>query len=147
MDEQSDLTGSASRLKTGPSDIPFSIGIGVSNLEASAAFYIDNLGFERGTEYDLGFLKEIVLCFPGHDGGKLVLMNWPEDNDRIYNGDNIKLVFYVDDPVRVIDRVRARGGVIERDADPLELLNNARVGIARDPDNYIIEVLEPHGVS
>jgi predicted enzyme related to lactoylglutathione lyase len=68
-------------------------------------------------------------------------MNWP-DSDRVYEGDNIKLVFDVDDPAAVIARIRARGGKINREAGPIEALPGAIVGMGRDPDNYVIEVLK-----
>jgi lactoylglutathione lyase len=117
------------------------VGIGVENLEASVAFYADVLNLEVLRTYELGYLNEIVMGYKDKPGAVIVLMNWP-DSDRVYEGDNIKLVFDVDDPAAVIARIRARGGKINREAGPIEALPGAIVGMARDPDNYVIEVLK-----
>ena len=41
----------------------------------------------------------------------------------------------------VISRIRARGGKIDREAEPIDALPGAIVGLGRDPDNYVVEVL------
>ena len=68
-------------------------------------------------------------------------MNWPKDTARHYDGNDVKLVFYVQDPASVIARIRARGGKIDREATPIAVLNGRVVGVGRDPDNYVVEVL------
>lgn len=42
----------------------------------------------------------------------------------------------------VISRIRARGGKIDREAEPIAALPGAIVGLGRDPDNYVVEVLK-----
>ena len=69
-------------------------------------------------------------------------MHWQNDATRKYDGTNVKLVFDVDDPAAVLARIRARGGKVERDATPIEVLNGRIVGLGRDPDNYLIELLK-----
>lgn len=116
------------------------VGIGVSDLDASTAFYADVLGLEVQRTYELGYLNEVVLGHPDGGGAVLVLMNWPGEQRR-YDGNNVKVVFYVDDPKAVIERIRARGGRIDRDAAPIDVLPGKIVGLARDPDDYVIEVI------
>jgi lactoylglutathione lyase len=116
------------------------VGIGVSDLEASSRFYQDVLGLEVQQTYALGYLDEIVLGYPDGGGAALVLMNWP-DQARRYDGNDVKIVFYVADPAAVIERIRARGGQIDREAGPIDVLPGRLVGLARDPDNYVIEVV------
>ncbi len=84
---------------------------------------------------------EIVLGWPDSTGAVLVLMHWP-DQPRPYEGNDVKLVFYVDEPAEVIERIRERGGRIDREATPHDAVNGAIVGLGRDPDNYVVEVLE-----
>ena len=54
----------------------------------------------------------------------------------------VKLVFYVADPVAVAKRIRAEGLEIVREPTPLPSFNNAIVGLAKDPDGYVIELLQ-----
>lgn len=123
------------------------VGIGVSNLATSSEFYQQVLGLKLLRTYELGYLDELVL---GYDGPKasqpnaavVVLMHWPNDANRQYGSGELKLVFYVDDPKAVLERIRQRGGTIDREATPHPALNGGLVGLARDPDNYIIEILQ-----
>jgi len=118
------------------------VGIGVADLEASTEFYQDVLDMEVVRTYELGYINEVVLGFPGGEGAVLVLMNWPGDDARRYDGQDVKLVFYTEDPAGVIERIRARGGKIDREAAPMEVVDGAIVALARDPDGYVIELLE-----
>ena len=118
-----------------------SVGIGVKDLDASIAFYGDVLGMKVLRRFELGYLNEVVLGFPDGTGANVVLMNWPNDAARRYDGNNVKLVFYVHDPVSIIERIRAHGGKIDREAAPIEALNGTVVGLGRDPDNYVVELL------
>ena len=117
------------------------VGIGVKDLAASAAFYAEVLGLQELRRYELGYIEEIVMRHPDAEGASIVLMHWPGDASRRYEGNDVKLVFYVDDPVAVLERIRARGGKIDREATPIEVLNGRVVGMGRDPDNYVIEVI------
>jgi catechol 2,3-dioxygenase-like lactoylglutathione lyase family enzyme len=128
-------------LPAAEADLLGAVGIGVSDLEASAAFYQDVLGLEVQQTFALGYLDEIVLGYPDADGAALVLMHWP-DQPRRYDGNDVKVVFYVEDPAGVIERIRARGGRIDREASPIDVLPGRVVGLARDPDNYVIEVID-----
>ena len=118
-----------------------SVGIGVKDLERSIAFYGDVLGMKVLRRFELGYLNEVVLGFPGGTGANVVLMNWPSEPSRRYDGNDVKLVFYVHDPASVIARIRAQGGHIDREAAPIEVLNGTVVGLGRDPDNYVVELL------
>ena len=126
-------------------------GIGVRDLEVSKKFYAEVLGLTVLRTYELGYLNEIVLGFPeGPEwpkgpkgkGAVVVLMNWPDDKDRQYDGNNVKLVFDVADPAAVIAKIRALGGKIDREATTSEALPGAIIGLGRDPDNYVIEVIK-----
>ena len=118
------------------------VGIGVADLHASTEFYADVLDMEVLRTYELGYINEVVLGFPGGEGAVLVLMNWPGDQTRRYDGGNVKLVFYTEDAAGVIERIRARGGKIDRQPAPMEVVDGAVVALARDPDGYVVELLE-----
>jgi catechol 2,3-dioxygenase-like lactoylglutathione lyase family enzyme len=131
----------AAALSADAPDVLASVGIGVKDLERSIGFYGDVLGLKVLRRFELGYLNEVVLGFPDGSGANVVLMNWPHEPSRQYDGDDVKLVFYVHDPASVIARIRAQGGKIDREAAPIEALNGTVVGLGRDPDNYVVELL------
>ena len=127
--------------RAAPTDMLGAVGIGVKDLAASVAFYSDVLGMQVTRRFELGYINEVVLGFPGGVGTGVVLMNWPNDATRHYDGGDVKLVFYVQDPAAVLARIRARGGRVDREAAPIEALNGTVVGLGRDPDNYVVELV------
>ncbi len=126
-------------------------GIGVSNLKKSSDFYQKILGLqEKGTyenvEVDLQdgssfFIDEIVLGEIGSEENLLILMNWPNE-ERLYDGLNIKIVFAVDDAKLTMDLIRANGGFVDREALPHYTIEGGLVGMARDFDNNVIEIVQ-----
>lgn len=134
---------SASTAAQQPDDTELrAIGIGVSDLARSEAFYASVLGMQRVREYKLEALDEIVMALPGHATPVVVLMHWHDGKARALSEDNVKLVFNVRDAAAVIDRIRSAGGRIDREATPIEVLNGQIVGLGRDPDGYVIELLQ-----
>ena len=127
------------------------VGIGVSNIEKSTKFYQDILGLDVIGTYDdvtvdnadgsESFLDEVVLGYKDKPGTLLVLMNWPNDNKK-YDGDNTKIVFEVEDAKAVIEKIRRAGGKIDREAIPHYTIEGGLVGLGRDPDNYVVEVIQ-----
>jgi catechol 2,3-dioxygenase-like lactoylglutathione lyase family enzyme len=127
------------------------VGIGVSNIEKSTKFYQDILGLDVIGTYDdvtvdnadgsESFLDEVVLGYNDKPGTLLVLMNWPND-DKKYDGDNTKIVFEVEDAKAVIEKIRKAGGKIDREATPHYTIEGGLVGLGRDPDNYVVEVIQ-----
>jgi lactoylglutathione lyase len=115
-------------------------GIGVSDLERSAEFYSKVLGMKRMQTFKLDYMDEIVL---GHDGrNAIVLMHYTDGSARSYKDNPVKLVFYVTDPKAVAERIRAEGCEIIREPAPIATLGGAVVGLAKDPDGYVVELLQ-----
>jgi lactoylglutathione lyase len=115
-------------------------GIGVSDLQRSAAFYRDALGMKETMTFKLDYMDEIVL---GHEGrNAVVLMHYTDGSVRNYKDNPVKLVFYVADPKAVAERIRAFGCEVTREPAPIDTLNGAVVGLAKDPDGYVVELLQ-----
>lgn len=115
-------------------------GIGVSDLERSANFYAKVLGMKRMQTFKLDYMDEIVL---GHEGrSAVVLMHWTDGSNPNYKNLPIKLVFYVQDPKAVADKIRAEGCEIIREPAPIPTLGGAVVGLCKDPDGYVVELLQ-----
>jgi catechol 2,3-dioxygenase-like lactoylglutathione lyase family enzyme len=126
------------------------VGIGVSNLEESTKFYKEALGLKvlgtyENIEVDNSdgskwYVDEVVVGNDETETG-LVLMNWGREN-RVYNGNNQKIVFVVNNALEVMQKIRLAGGKIEREALPHYSIDGGLVGLARDPDNYVVEIVQ-----
>lgn len=114
-------------------------GIGVSDLARSAAFYAQALGLKQIQTFKLGYMDEIVLAHEGRTA--VVLMHWTDGSERNYRDVPVKLVFYVTDPVAVAARIKAFGCTVTREPTPIPELGGAVVGLAKDPDGYVVELL------
>ena len=127
------------------------VGIGVSNIEKSTKFYQEILGLDIiGTYDDItvdnadgseSFLDEVVLGYNNKPGTLLVLMNWPKDKKN-YDGDNVKIVFEVENAKEVMKKIKKAGGKIDREALPHYTIEGGLVGLGRDLDNYVVEIIQ-----
>lgn len=115
-------------------------GIGVSDLDRSAAFYAEALGMKAVQTFKLPHMDEIVMTHEGRTA--VVLMHWTDGSPRRYGDAPIKLVFYMADPVATAARIKAAGGTVTREPTPVPTLGGAVVGFGTDPDGYVIELLQ-----
>lgn len=115
-------------------------GIGVSNLKRSAEFYEHALGMKRAHTIKLDHMEEIVLNHEGRNA--VILMHFTDGSNPSYGNLPVKLVFYVTDPKAVTTRVREAGGEVTREAAPLPWFNNTVIALCKDPDGYILELVE-----
>ena len=119
------------------------IGIGVADLAASNKFYTEVLGMEYVTKFNLSYMDEIVLRFPG-GGSAIVLMQWTDGSERTLGSNGIKIVVRSPDPAAMADAIKAAGGEIVRYPEAAPEVGGAIVGFAKDPDGYLLELL-PNG--
>ena len=124
-------------------DFLTAVGIGVSDLERSADFYGRVLGMKHVQTFKLDYMDEIMLAHEGRNA--VVLMHYTDGSPRNYKDNPVKLVFYVTDPAGLAAKIRAEGLEITRDPAPIESLGGAVVGLAKDPDGYVIELIEAPG--
>lgn len=115
-------------------------GIGVSDLRASAEFYKAALGMTEQRTVKIDDMDEIILVHEARSA--LVLMHWTDGSERNYRNLPVKLVFYVTDPVATAEKIKAAGGVMTREPIPLESLGGALVGLGKDLDGYVVELLQ-----
>ncbi len=121
-------------------DFLTAVGIGVSDLTRSTDFYSRVLGMKQTGTFKLDYMDEIMLAHEGRSA--VVLMHYTDGSARNYRDNPVKLVFYVTDPAGLIDRICAEGLEITREAAPIESLGGAVVGLAKDPDGYVIELIQ-----
>lgn len=116
------------------------VGIGVSDLEKSRAFYMDVMGMEKIRTYELDYMNEIVLGYPEAES-YIVLMHWTDGSKRTYKDLPIKIVTRVKDPIALAAKIKAAGFEVTREPQPSEQVGGATVGFAKDPDGYVLELL------
>jgi lactoylglutathione lyase len=116
------------------------VGIGVSDIARSEDFYTRVLGMSVQQRIDLPHLKEVVVGYEGRTS--VVLMHWLDGSERNYKANAVKLVFFVPDPKALMARIRADGLPIQREAEVMPEFHNMMIGLAEDPDGYVVELLE-----
>ncbi|HEY5072351.1 MAG TPA: VOC family protein [Caulobacteraceae bacterium] len=134
-------------------DFLTAVGIGVSDLGRSTDFYSRVLGMKQTQTFKLDDMDEIVLAHEGRSA--VILMHYTDGSRRSYRDNPVKLVFYVTNPAGLIEAIRAEGLEITREAAPVEGMGGAHIGLAKDPDGYVIELIQtpaatqaaPHAVS
>jgi lactoylglutathione lyase len=116
----------------------------VGNLEKSIAFYTEVLGMKllrqsENTEY------KYTLAFVGYgnETENTVLeltYNWGTDS---YDSGNAfgHIALEVENVYEACDKIRAKGGVISREAGPVKG-GTTEIAFVRDPDNYAIELIQ-----
>lgn len=124
-----------------PTALLGAVGIGVSDLARSADFYTRVLGMKVITTFKLDYMDEIVVGY-GDRQAALVLMHWTDGSPRNYRDNPIKIVLYLPDPKAAADAIRAEGLEIVREPTPIASLGGAVVGFAKDPDGYLVELLQ-----
>jgi lactoylglutathione lyase len=117
----------------------------VGDLERSIAFYTEVLGMRlmRRKDYPSG---EFTLAFLGYqdeaEAAALELThNWGVTQYQMGNAYG-HLALEVDDVYAAVERIRARGGKIIREAGPMNA-GNTIIAFVEDPDGYQIELLAP----
>jgi lactoylglutathione lyase len=121
-------------------DFLTAVGIGVSDLARSEDFYSRVLGMKRTGVFKLDYMDEVMLAHEGRSA--VVLMHWTDGSARNYRDVPVKLVFYVTDPKGMIEAIRAEGLAITHEPAPNAGLGGAVVGLAKDPDGYVVELIQ-----
>ena len=116
----------------------------VGDLDRSIAFYTDVFGMQllRRKDYPEG---RFTLAFVGYgDEAQHTVLelthNWDTDHYDIGNGFG-HIAIAVDDAYAACEAIRAKGGVISREAGPMKH-GTTVIAFVRDPDGYAIELIE-----
>lgn len=118
------------------------VGIAVSELDASAAFYTEMLGMVELQTMEISGMTQIVLGFEGVRGASVLLMKYNDDTNRDFKNSPVKLVFYVPDTAATLEAIRAANYIVEKEATAYAPMGGAIIGFAKDPDGYLIEFIQ-----
>ena len=134
------------RAPEGSGEIPKSaenlgfVGLGVSDMQRSEDFYTRVLGMRVQQRIELPHLREVIVGYEG--GTAVVLMHWLDGSNPNYRNNPVKLVFVVPDAKSLMERIRADGLPITREAEATPAFNNTIIGMAEDPDGYVVELIQ-----
>ena len=120
-------------------------GINVDDLDRSAEFYTGALGLQEKAKYDLGEMHE-VLVGGEHDTSAILLVKHIEAHREARAGQRLR-----EDRARSPTTSAAptsgrsrEGGSSVSEPRTLEQMG-IRMALVRDPDGYLIELIEPLG--
>jgi catechol 2,3-dioxygenase-like lactoylglutathione lyase family enzyme len=127
----------------GPAPFLAAGAIGVSNMARSFDFYTRVLGMALRHEGSIpGFVKQRVLHFPAGKASDVVLMEYVDGQPHNYTRNPVKLVFYAPSASALIEAIRNEGLQIIAEPAVQPAFGNVVVAFARDPDGYVLEVVE-----
>ena len=115
----------------------------VGNLEASLAFYQEVLGMKLLRRKDY-----LTLAFVGYGSEDETAVlelthNWDTASYDLGNAFG-HIAIEVEDAYAACDAVRAKGGKVVREADPMKH-GSTVIAFVEDPDGYKIEFIQKHG--
>jgi lactoylglutathione lyase len=116
------------------------VGLGVADLGRSEDFYVRVMGMEVQRRITLPHMDEVIVGYPGRTS--VVLMHWTDGTTPNYRGNPVKIVFYVPDAKAVIERIRAEGLPVTREPEASPAFGPTLIGMAEDPDGYVVELLQ-----
>ncbi len=116
-------------------------GIGVTDLERSAAFYCTVFGLEEMMRFELPTMDEIIVGRPGK-GAAIVLMCHTDGVERDLANTGGKLVFGVRDAAATAALACEHGASMVMEPAPATGMGGAVVGFVADPDGHTIELLQ-----
>jgi predicted enzyme related to lactoylglutathione lyase len=115
------------------------IGIGVSDMARSVAFYRDQLGMKPTQTFDVEMFTETVMAFPHRRAGsQIILMQYK--NSQPVKDQAGKLVFYVEDVKEIFDRLKAYGCEVVLELGSAEGLAKG-IAMVKDPDGSVLEFM------
>lgn len=112
--------------------------LAVEDAEETASWYVEELGFERSWEFDIGDTRNVYIA--DENGVELQLADTegetPGETGDLYDHFAVS-VKDVDAAVEEIDHHGVRDGPM--DVEPAK----ARVAFVYDPDGHVVELIEP----
>jgi lactoylglutathione lyase len=119
-------------------DFLTAVGIGVTDLARSTAYYETVLGMTKVQTYEVEYMDVVLLAHEGRNA--VLLMHYTDGSVRNYKDNPVNLMFDVTDPAAIAAKVKAAGLEVTREPRPSR--SGAMVCLAKDPDGYVIELIQ-----
>lgn len=118
------------------------VGIAVNDLEASTTFYTELLGLVEMQRFEFPGITQLVLGFEGVRSAALLLRKHTGADQPVCKNLPVKLVFYLPDVRATLSQAHERNLIVERDAAAEPSMGGAIIGIIKDPDGYLVELIQ-----
>jgi uncharacterized glyoxalase superfamily protein PhnB len=116
------------------------VGIGVSNMARSVAFYKDQLGMKSLQYFDVEAFSETVMGWTHKGAGsQIILMQYK--NAAPPRNQQGKLVFYIEDVPAMMEKLKAYGCQVYLEPGQAEQAWAKQIGMVRDPDGFVLEFI------
>lgn len=119
----------------------------VGDLDRSIQFYTEILGMKllRRQEYPEGQFTLAFVGYGGEDTHSVIELTYNWGRDHYHLGDAFgHIAIGVDDVYQAVERIRAGGGKVVREAGPMQH-GSTVIAFVEDPDGYRIELLGEQG--
>lgn len=116
-------------------------GLGVADSKLATDFYTGAMGMKAGELSNFGSLEETLLTGGGL-GCALALVHYNDGGQHNYKDNPVKVVFAVPSAADALERIVQAGRTIVSPPAAVATLGNATVGVAKDPDGYLVELLQ-----
>lgn len=117
------------------------MGIGVSDLEKSTGFYRNIIGMKKLMTLEPSYMVEHVMGFEGR-GASLLLMHFTDGSNPNCKDNPVKVVIHAPDTKAIVEKARREGFEIYREPEAIKEIGNALMAMIKDPDGYIVEVIQ-----
>jgi predicted enzyme related to lactoylglutathione lyase len=104
------------------------------------SFYTTVMGMKAGQPSNFGALEETLLSGGGL-GFALAIVHYTT-GARNYKDNPVKVVFPVPDAAAATLRIQQAGQMVITQPMPVAALGNATLGVVKDPDGYMLELLQ-----
>lgn len=113
----------------------------VADIDRALAFYVGVLGLQEQLRLPLGGgLQEVILGFPGNPGAGVILMWHTEKKAARQLGDGYsRFVLNVSDVESALQLLAKHDTPV---VTPLTSVGNFKFAMVKDPDGYVIELLQ-----
>jgi len=119
----------------------------VGDLDRSIAFYTDVLGMKllRRNDYPDGKFTLAFIGYTDESEGAVIELthNWGVESYEIGTGYG-HIALEVDDAYAACADIKARGGVVTREAGPMKH-GTTVIAFVQDPDGYKVELIQKKG--
>ena len=116
----------------------------VGDLDRSLKFYTEVLGMRllRRNDYPDGKFTLAFIGYTDESEGAVIELthNWGVESYEIGTGYG-HVALEVDDAYKACDEIKARGGVVTREAGPMKH-GTTVIAFVQDPDGYKVELIE-----
>ena len=119
--------------------------IRVADLDRSIAFYCDILGMQvlRQNDYPSGKFTLTFVGYGSEDSHTVIELTYNWDQHEYQHGNAFgHIAIATNDIEQTVQKMKEQGVTVTREPGPMKFGGGAIIAFVKDPDGYIIELIE-----